>query len=263
MVERITSTSNPSVKGWARLKDRKGRAEAGRFLIEGHREITHAFSAATTIHEVVVAPELASPREIELAERMADVGTSVIEVGRAAFEKLSFRRHPDGLLAVASRSEPTLDDLVLGSPAFVLVLDGIEKPGNLGGIVRTADAAGVDAVILVNARCEPMNPNAIRASQGSVFAIPICVAPEPDVAAWIADRGLRTVAASPEATTAVWEVDLTGDVAVIIGAEANGVGPTFRSPGTTVQIPMVGAADSLNASVSAGILLFEIVRQRG
>jgi len=260
--ERITSTANPRIKALARIKDRKGRQESGRFLIEGHRELLRATRADIPILEVVLAPELAAPREVALADRLIVDGAAKIEVGRAVFEKLSFRRHPDGILAVAAITAPSLVDLEIGDPAFVLVLDGIEKPGNLGGIIRSADAAGVDAVILVNARCEPVNPSTIRASQGSVFSLPICIASAGETEAWLTERNVPLVAASPEATTTMWDVDFTGDIAVVIGAEADGISPALRAPDATVHIPMAGAADSLNASVSAGILLFEIVRQR-
>ena len=262
MAERLTSTTNPRIKALARLRERKGRVAAGRFLIEGHRELTRAADASIPILEVVLAPELAAPRDLSLVERLAVDGAEVVEVGRAAFEKLSFRRHPDGVLGVALSTPLALGDLEVGNPAFVLVLDGIEKPGNLGGIIRSADAAGVDAVILVEPRCEAINPSTIRASQGSVFSLPICTADAAETNTWITHRGLHVVAASPEATTALWDADLTGDIAAVVGAEAEGIGPVFRSPDTTVRIPMAGTADSLNASVSAGILLFEVVRQR-
>ncbi len=262
MTERITSTANPRVKALARLKTRRGREDSGRFLIEGHRELTRAADAGIPLVEVVLAPELAAPREVALADRLVTSGVGLIEVGRAAFEKLSVRRHPDGIIGVARLAAPALAELEIDDPAFVLVVDGVEKPGNLGGIIRSADAAGVDVVILVDPRCEPANPHTIRASQGSVFAIPICTAGADEVNAWINEHGLRVVAASPEATTTIWNTDLTGAVAAVVGAEADGIGPAFRSPDMIVRIPMAGAADSLNTSVSAGILLFEIVRQR-
>jgi TrmH family RNA methyltransferase len=260
--EPITSTANPRIKALARLKGRKGREESGRFLIEGHRELDRAVTAGVELDEVVLAPDMAGRRETDLAARLADGGVSVLTVGRAVFRKISMRKHPDGLLGVAANRVQALDDLELGNAALVLVLDGIEKPGNLGGIVRSADAAAVDAVLLLNQRCEPSNPNVIRASQGSVFSVPICIADADRAAAWIAQHGLQVIAASPEAAAPVWDVSLTGPIALVIGAEAEGISPTFRSPDTMVRIPMVGAADSLNASVSAGIMLYEVVRQR-
>ena len=258
----ITSTTNPRVKALARLKERKGRTESGRFLIEGHRELERAAAASVPIDEIVLAPELAGERERTLASELAAGTTVVLEVGRAVFEKLSMRRHPDGRLGVARHTTRTIDALPVHGRAMVLVLDGIEKPGNLGGILRSADAAGVDAVILSDGRVESTNPNTIRASQGAVFSVPMAEADAATARTWIEGLGLRIVAASPEAPTTIWDADLTGGVALVIGAEAHGIGPVFRTPDVLVRIPMVGAADSLNSSVTAGIMLFEAVRQR-
>jgi len=262
MAEPITSTANPRIKTLARLKTRRGRNKSGRFLIEGHRELERAHAASVTIGEVVVAPELAGEREFRVAALLENAGASVLDVGIAAFEKLSFRSHPGGLLGVAEHRDPALGDVTIGKNALVLILDGIEKPGNLGAIVRSADGAGVDAVIVTNARVEPTNPNAIRASQGAVFSVPLVVAGDAEVRRWVDAHRLRIVAASPEAESAVWDANLTGGVALVIGAEAAGLGATFRTPDAIVHIPMAGGADSLNSSVAAGIMLYEAVRQR-
>ncbi len=262
MAERITSTANPRIKALARLKTRKGRDAAKRFLIEGHRELERAAAAGVAIDELVFSPDLGGDREAGLVEQIGDGGVPVLEVGPDAFAKVSMRQHPDGLLAVAETRATELEDLELDDPALVLVLDGIEKPGNLGAIVRTADGAGVDAVLVTNPRVEPTNPNAIRASQGAVFSIPIAVAAAADVAAWAEAAGLHIIAVSPEADRSVWETDLTGPVALVIGSEAAGIGAELRAAAVPASLPMRGSADSLNASVAAGVVLYETLRQR-
>jgi TrmH family RNA methyltransferase len=261
--DRITSTANPRIKAIARLKDRKGREESGRFLIEGHRELERAHDAGVPLVEAVLAPDLAGERELVLAAVLADAAVPVLEVGADAFARISMRQHPDGLLAVARRGAQRLGDLHLPDrEVLVLVLDGVEKPGNLGAIVRTADGAGVDAVIVTGDGVEPTNPNAIRASQGAVFGLPVVVAPTDEVRAWLDGHDIRTVAASPVAAHDLWEADLTGSLAVVVGAEAQGVSEVFRSPDALVRIPMIGVSDSLNASVAAGIVLYEARRRR-
>jgi TrmH family RNA methyltransferase len=261
--DRITSTSNPRIKALARLKDRRSREDSSRFLVEGHRELERARAAGVSLVEVLLAPDLAGEREKVLAAALADAGVPMLEVGTDAFAKLSMRSHPDGLLGVAARRDRTLADLdPSASDALILVLDGVEKPGNLGAIVRTADGAGVDAVIVTGAGVEPTNPNAIRASQGAVFTVPIVIATAAEAQQWLQTCGIRTVAASPEAQRTLWNADLTGAVAVVVGAEAEGVSTAFRSTNTIVRIPMLGMSDSLNASVAAGIMLYEAVRQR-
>lgn len=263
MPDRITSTANPRIKALARLKHRKGRDESGRFLIEGHRELARAHEAGVEIVDVVLAPDLAGDRERTLAATLGDAGVPVLEVGAEAFSRLSMRGHPDGLVGVGTRIERMLGDLHAPTgDRLLLIIDGIEKPGNLGAILRTADGAGVDAVIVTGAGVEPTNPNAIRASQGAVFTVPTVVAPAVEVHEWLLCLGVRIVAASPEAERTLWDTDLTGDLALVVGAEAEGVSDVFRVPDALVQIPMAGRSDSLNASVAAGIMVYEAVRQR-
>jgi TrmH family RNA methyltransferase len=185
----------------------------------------------------------------------------VLELGDAAFRKIAYRRHPDGVLAVVTTRSTTLDALDLPDRPLVLVVEGIEKPGNLGAMLRTADGAGVDAVIVADPATDAYNPNVVRASQGAVFTVPLAVATADTGAAWLAGRGIRVVAASPDATTPPWQVDLTGPLAAVVGSEHAGLSSVWNGA-DGVGIPMRGTADSLNAATAAAVLLYEAVRQR-
>jgi len=260
--DRITSTANPLVKSMARLKERRGRTAAGRFIIEGGRELARATVAGVAIDQVVIAPDIADDADRDLAVTLAASGTELIEMGAEAFGRVSMRRHPDGLLAIAPIPQRPLRALTLGANPLVLVIESVEKPGNVGAMLRTADGAAVDAVVVASEMADPWNPNVIRASQGAVFAVAFATASPIATVDWIGHHGLQLVAASPEASRSLWEADLTVPTAIVVGAEDKGLTPTFRSPESTVSIPMAGTSDSLNASVAAAVMLYEAVRQR-
>jgi TrmH family RNA methyltransferase len=269
VAERITSTANPLVKRLAALKERGERRRSCRYLVEGARELSRARDAGVKVEQVVVSPELWGTHEEVVANRLRSDGAEWVEMGSAAFSRVSVRRHPDGLAGVAVDDPPRrLDDLVLGPSALVLVIDGVEKPGNLGAMLRSADAAGADAVVVVagmvpgEAAADLTSPNVIRASQGAVFSVPWAVAPVDEVVGWAQRQGLTIVAADAKADEWLWEVDLTGPTAVVVGAEAAGLSDVIRHSACAVAIPMSGASDSLNASVAAALLLYEAVRQR-
>ncbi len=249
----ITSPANPKIKSLAKLKDRRGREKAQRFLIEGARELGRAIDAGIPVEEIVYAPRLAS----DAAGRIVAETTSVTTVAEAPFHKLTMRQNPDGIIGVAATWRRSLDDITLG---LVLIVEAIEKPGNLGAMLRTADAAGA-AVVVADPSVDPFNPNVVRASQGSLFAVPFVVAGAADAAAWAAGRG-AVIVTTPDAPTSLWDADLTGPVAIVVGSEHSGVTDTWREVGTPVRIPMEGSADSLNASVAAAVLLYEAVRQQ-
>lgn len=188
--------------------------------------------------------------------------TEVVEMSDRAFNALTRRQNPDGVLAVAAIPSHSLRTLTLGTEPLVLVIEGIEKPGNVGAMLRTADAVGVDAVVAADPGVDFENPNLIRASQGSVFAVSTGVGRLDDVVDFLGAHGLRLVALSPDATTDLWDLDLTGPVAIAVGAEAEGISDRLRSLAVLARLPMAGAADSLNASVAAGVALYEAVRMR-
>ncbi len=184
-------------------------------------------------------------------------------MAEAPFRKASYRDRPEGLLAVARQFPTGLDRLDLGPAPLLLVVEGIEKPGNLGTMMRTAEAAGAAALIVCDPTTDPFNPNVVRASLGTLFSLPLAVADTPDAIAWLHGRGIRTVATTPAATKPHWEADLAGAVAVVVGSEQYGLSAAWLQGATEqVLIPMPGTVDSLNAAMAAGIVLFEAVRQR-
>ncbi len=257
----ITSRQNPRIKALARLKTKKGRREAGAFLVEGAREVARALASPRVTPELlVVDPKRLAPAEAEVLRGHPEVER--LEVAPAVMEKLSYREHPGGLLLVARAQVPALADLALGPNPLVLVAVGLEKPGNLGAIFRSADAAGA-AVVVADPRVEPHAPQTIRASTGTVFAVPFAVAEGEAVAGWLKDRGLLTVATAPGAATLYWDADLKGPAAILIGPEETGLEARWlEAADLAVRVPMKGVADSLNASVTAALLLYEALRQR-
>jgi TrmH family RNA methyltransferase len=261
---RIDSPKNPRVKELLRLHERRTRAREGRTLVEGTRETERTAEAGVRIETLLVAPELVRPDGRALAQRLERAGVAVVELSEPAFARLSRRQGPDGILAVAHPPRPTLDQLVLPAGALVLVAVGTEKPGNLGALARSADAASADALIAVEGGgTDPWNPAAIRASMGAVFSVPTVAAPEAEVRAWLKDRGLRLVAATPDADDEIWDADLTGPVALLLGPEHEGLDATWRDlADVRVRVPMGGRADSLNVAVTGALLLFEAMRQR-
>ena len=195
-----------------------------------------------------------------LIDAAEQAGAGVVQLGEAAMEAVSFRQNPAGIIAVAPTSEHPLSAIQVDANPLILIADGIEKPGNLGAMARTADAAGATAVVAT----EPAdwhNPNVIRSSQGAVFATPLAAAPASDVLAWAHSYDILMVAASDAGHTPMWECDLRGPTAIVIGSEASGLAPEWQSV-ASASIPMAGISDSLNASVAAALFLFEAVRQR-
>ena len=261
MTAPITSTANPRIKSLARLSDRSGRNATGRFPVEGARMVTRLIDAGWEIDEVVFAPVLATRDAYDVAQRSAESGNAVLEVGDAAFRKIAYRQHPDGILAVARRRSENLSDLTLGTDPLILVAEGIEKPGNLGAMLRSADGVGATAVIAADPATDVTNPNVVRASQGSLFTVPVAVADAATTRRHLTDAGVRLIAAHPTATAPPWEVDLTGPIGLVVGSEHEGLSAAWDGV-DQVAIPMRGAADSLNASTAAAVLLYEALRQR-
>ena len=263
-VEPITSTANPRLKGLVRLRDRRERDLSGLFLIEGYRELRRALEGGVSLAEVWCCPALyLGQNETALVESARAGGAEIVEVAEAPFRKAAYRDRPEGLLAVAHQFPTGLDRLDLGPTSLLLVVEGIEKPGNLGTMMRTAEAAGAAALIVCDPTTDPFNPNVVRASLGTLFALPLAVADTPDTIAWLHARGIRTVATTPSATQPHWQADLTGAVAVVVGSEQYGLSTAWLQGATEqVLIPMPGTVDSLNAAMAAGVVLFEAVRQR-
>jgi len=262
--EKITSLQNPRIKQLVKLRDRRPRDEAGVFLVEGYREIRRALEKAVPLAELYFAPEwFLGENEPALIAQARAAGAQLFELTKETFAKVAYRERPDGLLAVAPQWRRTLEELRLPAAPFLLVVEAIEKPGNLGTILRSADAAGCDAVIVCDPVTDIFNPNVVRASTGVLFSVPLVVAESAQVLAWLRAKGVRTVATTPAATTLYTAADLRGPLAVIMGSEQYGLSDFWlKQADLPVRIPMAGQADSLNVAMATIITLFEAVRQR-
>ena len=255
----ITSLQNPRVKHVVRLRDEKRQRRAdGLMLVEGRDEIRLALSAGHKPQTILSAPELLS-RQINLAA--ADV--EHITVSRAVFEKMSYRDNPDGWLAVFPIPQVSLEDLKLRESPVVIVAESVEKPGNLGAILRTADAAHVDALLVCDPRVDLWNPNVVRASRGAVFSVPVVECDNAAALEWLKRGGIRILAATPSADEVFSDIDLRQPVAIAVGTEDEGLTDFWLSHADMkVRIPMNGRVNSLNVSVSTALIVYEAVRQR-
>jgi TrmH family RNA methyltransferase len=264
-VEIITSLQNPRLKRLVRLRDRRPRDEERAFLVEGYREVRRALERKVVLDEVYFSRDwFLGENEPALLAAAEEAGARLYELSKEAFAKVAYRERPDGILAVAPQWRKALGDLALSPKPFVLVVEAIEKPGNLGTILRSADAAGCDAVIVCDPVTDLFNPNVVRASTGVLFSVPCVVEDSAVVLAWLRERGIRTVATTPAAEVLYSDTDLTGPLAVIMGSEQYGLSEFWlKNADLPVRIPMAGQADSLNVAMAALITLFEAVRQRG
>lgn len=267
MYESITSVRNLRVKHLVRLRDSSHRKRQGRFPVEGRREVDRALQTGWPLETLYFCPDY-FPREdaYSVVEAADAVGLECILMGKAPFAKASLRESPDGLLAVARARDLRLDDISFSAPdgpPLLLVAQAIEKPGNLGALLRTADAVGADALIACDPVADFYNPNAVRASQGSFFRVPTVSAATEDLIRWLERHGIEPVMTSPAAERTLWEADLTGAVAIVVGAESTGLGTEWlNGGGTTIRLPMHGLADSLNVNTAAALCLYEALRQR-
>ncbi|MGH2474081.1 MAG: TrmH family RNA methyltransferase [Candidatus Limnocylindrales bacterium] len=260
----LASPSNPRIKSAARLRDRRDREATGLTLVDGARELRRALDHAIEIVEVFVCePLLAGPDARAVLDALRAGGTTVTTTTEAAFAKLAFGDRAEGLVAVIRPPIGGHADLILGSDPLVVVVEGVEKPGNVGAILRSVDGAGADALIAASPRTDLGNPNVIRASAGTIFAVQLAAAPTAEVIDWLRDQGIRMLVARVGDGTPYTDVDLTGSVAIVFGSEAAGLTEAWLAPDVgAMHLPMHGIADSLNVSVSAAVLLYEARRQR-
>ena len=262
--EKITSLQNPRIKQLVKLRERRDRDDAGLFLVEGYREVRRALEKSVRLVELYFCAEwFLGENEPALLEQARERGTLLFELSKEAFAKCSYRDRPDGLLAIAAQWKHGLADLQLGSQPFLLVVESIEKPGNLGTILRSADAAGVDGVIVCDAVTDIFNPNVVRSSTGVLFSVPVVVAESRTVHAWLCEKGIRVVATTPDTPHLYTKADLRGPLAIVMGSEQYGLSEFWlKESNLLVRIPMAGQADSLNVAMATIITLFEAVRQR-
>ncbi|MCB1185046.1 RNA methyltransferase [bacterium] len=261
----ITSLTNDRVKALVRLRERRERERTGLFLIEEPLVIGRALDAGQAVAEVWTCPELHDDATAALARRLAEADVPRVEVTPPVMAKVAYRERPDGLLLVAPRRSTALADLVLPAdrPPLVLVLEEVEKPGNLGAALRIADGAGADAVIVCGRAGDFDNPNCLRASRGAFFSMPTALAPADAALAWLRARNLAILAVTPEGASPWDQTDLRGPVALVLGTEHDGLSAAMKQAAdAAVAIPMHGTGDSLNVSAAAAVLLFEAIRQR-
>lgn len=261
---KLTSTQNAAVKAAVKLRDRKGRDATGLTLLEGYRELTRALEYGCKLEECFFCPEqFLGVNEPELLLRLAAAGVTIYEVPDFILTKLAYRDRPEGLIATMRMASHRLDGLPETENAFYLVAEAVEKPGNLGSILRSADAAGTDALIVCDKRTDVYNPNVIRASTGALFAMPLALTETGELIPWLRRRGVQIVATSPHAEPLYTEVDLTGSIAVVVGTEQVGLSDQWLNEADiSVRIPMLGKIDSLNVATATTILLYEAARQR-
>jgi TrmH family RNA methyltransferase len=257
----IKSSANGRLKAVRRLGRKR---DPSVFLVEGHRQLRRALDARAVVRNVFAAPSLylgaADGELVELAERR---GARIVELGEAAFRTISHGRRPDGLVATVERWATGLSALPAEPSPLLLVAQGVERPGNLGAIVRTACSSGATGLVACDVRTEIFHPDAVRGSVGTLFHLPVAECATDDALAWLRERGIAVAVATPEAERSIWEAELTRPMAIVVGSERHGVSDAWREAADdTVAIPMPGPSDSLNVAVAAGIVLFEAVRQR-
>ncbi|MBR6140762.1 MAG: RNA methyltransferase [Bacteroidaceae bacterium] len=271
----ITSTQNPRIKHLLLLEQKSAQRKAdGLFVVEGRREVEHCLSAGYTIRTAFVCEEISPlptfPRGGKMDGRKPPLGevgwgsiVEIIPVSRNVYERIAYRGGTEGIVAVVEARRTQLSDLQLSASPLIVVLESVEKPGNLGAVLRSADAAGADAVVVCDPLTDLYNPNLIRSSIGALFTVPCVACTTEECIAFFKERGIRILTAQLQDSKPYYDTPMTGPTAIVMGTEATGLTDQWREAADAhIRIPMFGRLDSLNVSVSAAILLFEAVRQR-
>lgn len=279
-MEIITSAQNPKIKNLLLLQEKsKARREQGLFVVEGRRELRHCLEAGYKVRTVFVCPEIGDSSEVTDLLRMTKQAachseqaachsepseeSSVIEIPEQLYRKVAYRESTEGIIAEVEYKPLKLEDLRLPENPLIMVLESVEKPGNLGAVLRSADAARADAVLLCDPLTDLYNPNLIRASIGAVFTVPAVACSSEEAIAFLQARGIRILTAQLQDSSLYYDVNMTRGTALVMGTESTGLTDVWRKAASAhIRIPMLGRLDSLNVSVSAAILLFEAVRQR-
>ena len=257
MTETITSAQNPKIKTLLSLQQKSSlRRESGLFVVEGLRELGHCVEGGYSVDSLFVCGQLLDGRPLPEARHR-------FEVPAELYSKIAYRGSTEGVIAEVRSREHSLENLSLGERPLIAVMDGVEKPGNLGAVLRSADAAGADAVIICDPLTDLYNPNLIRASIGAVFTVPVAVCSSGEAITFLKDRGIKRLTAQLQESSVYCDCDMGGATAIVFGTEATGLSDGWRQAADAhIMIPMLGRLDSLNVSVSAAILLYEAIRQR-
>lgn len=260
----ITSLQNPRLKDLVRLQKRPYRDERGVIVVEGYREVKRMLDNGRLPIALFFAPSFyQGENEPEIVRRCADAGAELFECSAEAFAKVAYRDRPEGLIALTPQVHRKLDELSVPERPLVLVAEAIEKPGNLGSLLRSADAAGVHAVIVCDRCTDVHNPNVVRSSIGTLFSLPVVEASTEETLAWLRARNVRVLAATPHADREYTACDMTQGIAIVVGTEKFGLSDRWmKEADERVRIPMLGQIDSLNVAAATTILLYEAVRQR-
>ena len=261
--ETITSAQNPKIKTLLELQEKsKARRKEGLFVVEGRRELLHCMEAGYKPYSVFFCPDIIT--QTELDEIAAVAGKcSFFEIPQHLYDKVAYRGGTEGVIAELHCKEMNLDALKLKENPLVVVLESVEKPGNLGAVLRSADASGVDAVIVCDPLTDMYNPNLIRSSIGAIFTVPVATATSEDTIKWLKTNNIKIYTAQLQDSEWYYDTDMKGGTAIVMGTEATGLTDCWRKAADAhIKIPMLGKLDSLNVSVSAAILMFEAVRQR-
>lgn len=263
-IESITSAQNPKIRLLLDLQEKsRTRRENGLFVVEGRREIRHCIESGFKVRTVFCCPDIISGKELgEIAGECGD-RTAVISVSAGVYDRIACRKGTEGIVAEVEMKPARLEDLRLRENPLVVVLESVEKPGNLGAVLRSADAADADAVIICDPLTDIYNPNLIRASIGAVFTVPVAAASSEDTVKWLKTNNIKILTAQLQDSEWYYDTDMTCGTALVMGTEAEGLTDIWRrNADAHIKIPMLGKLDSLNVSVSAAILMFEAVRQR-
>jgi len=259
---KITSSANPKVKRAVDLRELKNRKALGLSLIEGEREILAALEAGVEIQELFIAEKYSNPSVAAIIKK-CERGTELYELSANVFQKIAYGEKTEGLVAVGRVKAQRLDDLPQNATALLLVIEAVEKPGNLGAILRSCDGAGVDGIIVCDAATDIYNPNTIRASLGAIFTTRVVMATNEEAAQFLKARKVKMIATSPAAQKPYWKLDAKGAIALVLGSETKGLSPFWlKKADEVLSIPMKGKIDSLNVSVSTAVILYDINRQR-
>jgi TrmH family RNA methyltransferase len=259
----ITSKQNPAVKSLGNLRRRREREREGVTLVDGFEELQCALQSGVGIQHLYYCPELMGEGQSDVLATLLQSGVAATELSRPVFEKVAYREGADGWLAVVPAIPTDFARLAPAEKPLLLVCEAVEKPGNLGAMLRTADAAGAHALISVDSVTDWANPNVIRASKGAVFAVPVADTSRDELYAWLKKHHITIVASTPDADTSFTTPDLTGGVALFVGSEKYGLSDFWLDHADVkVRIPMVGKVNSLNVATSGALLLYEAFRQR-
>ena len=261
----ITSLHNPKIKYAASLRESRQRKKDRVMLVEGRDEIVMALESGAKPQMLFYCFDFFGEGDhSSLMEQIVQRGSGTMEVNKRVFEKIAYRENPDGWLAIFPSIQKKLDDLKLGDNPLIVVVESVEKPGNLGAILRTSDAANVDAVLLCDPKIDLGNPNVLRTSRGTVFTMAIALTTSAEALRWLKANGIKTVAATPEGATLYTEANLRQSSAIIVGTEKGGLSALWRDGADIkARVPMFGKINSLNVSVSTALFIYEAVRQRG